>query len=106
MSDVSETNFVQRVLKGISKAFKRKHSSAEYDPERWDGRIATVLACPDNARIPRHPQAGEVVDGALIMHNGIKVDPLCYYGGGMLEMLRRNKGVHEPQEEVAFAEIL
>jgi len=40
------------------------------------------------------------------MHNGIKVRALGYYGSGILNMLVQNRGVHEPQEERAFAGVL
>jgi hypothetical protein len=50
--------------------------------------------------------AGKLVDELVIMHNGIKVHPLSYYGLPNLKMLIENKGVHEPQEEVIFQEVL
>ena len=31
--------------------------------------------------------------------NGVKVYANSYYGSGMLNLLIKNKGVHEPQEE-------
>jgi hypothetical protein len=40
------------------------------------------------------------------MHNGIQVSAMGYYGSGVLNMLIENRGVHEPQEERAFGEIL
>jgi hypothetical protein len=40
------------------------------------------------------------------MHHGIKVCGLGYYGAGNLNLLAENRGVHEPQEERAFAEVL
>src|SRR6202043_1408570 len=39
----------------------------------WRGRIADVLACPDNADIPRVAEAGRKVDGDIVMHNGLRV---------------------------------
>ncbi|MDQ3111496.1 MAG: FkbM family methyltransferase [Bacteroidota bacterium] len=77
-------------------------------PQRkeWEERIADVIACPDNADIPRVAQAGNFSGKALIMHNGIKIDPLSYYGTPILKMLMENGGVHEPQEEKVFAEVL
>jgi Methyltransferase FkbM domain len=65
-----------------------------------------VCAAEDNAKIPRVERAGQVVDGALIMHNGLRVLPDSYIGAQMTDLLRVNKGVHEPQEEFAFAEVL
>jgi hypothetical protein len=74
--------------------------------EKWRRKIDTVLSSPDNKKIPRIEGAGTVEDGLVTMHNGIKVSALGYYGGGILNMLAENRGVHEPQEERAFAEIM
>ncbi len=73
---------------------------------KWRRKIDTVLSSPDNHHIPRVDGAGTVKDGLVTMHNGIQVSALGYYGGGILNMLAENQGVHEPQEERAFAEIL
>lgn len=72
----------------------------------WSGRIKEVTRCPDNEAIDYQESAGKIIDGHIIMHNGIKLDPASYYGYGMLELLRANKGVHEPQEEKLFQEVL
>lgn len=77
-----------------------------HDYPAWRDRINDVLACPDNETIPRVNAAGEVRGGWVVMHNGIEVGGLTYYGGGVLQMLARNKGVHEPQEERVFMEVL
>ena len=42
----------------------------------------------------------------ITMHNGIRIKALSYYGGRIMNMLVENKGVHEPQEERAFAEVI
>ena len=73
---------------------------------RWRERIDDVLMCPDNDHIPRHPKAGQLRGSQLIMHNGIRVEALGYYGAGLLNMLIENRGVHEPQEERVFGDIL
>lgn len=72
----------------------------------WRARIDDVLSCTDNAHIPRHPEAGKLSGGWITMHNGLEVGALGYYGEGILNMLVENKGVHEPQEERAFAEVI
>ncbi len=72
----------------------------------WRTRIHDVIRCPDRDRIPTHPDAGEVVDGFLVMHNGLRIEPLSYYGYPMLKMFRESRGIHEPQEERIFQEIL
>lgn len=74
--------------------------------ERWRKKIDTVTASPDNQHIPRVPEAGRLEAGLLTMHNGIKVGARGYYGDGYLNLLTANKGVHEPQEERAFADVL
>lgn len=73
---------------------------------RWRDRINDVLACPDNAFIPRVPNAGVIEADLLTMHNGIRIKALSYYGRGILNMLVENRGVHEPQEERAFADVM
>jgi hypothetical protein len=72
----------------------------------WEQRIADAVECPDNDRIPRCANAGELCCSCITMHNGIKIRALGYYGAGILNLLIKNKGVHEPQEEVAFQEVL
>jgi hypothetical protein len=73
---------------------------------KWRRKIDTVLSSEDNVAIPRVPDAGRLDGGLITMHNGIQVSALGYYGGGILNMLVENKGVHEPQEERVFAVIL
>lgn len=74
--------------------------------KHWVPRIDDVLRCMDNQDIPRNPLAGKMVKDLLMMHNGIKIDPLSYYSLPMLKMLMVNQGVHEPQEEKIFQEVL
>lgn len=72
----------------------------------WSQRIADALACPDNDHIPRCADAGKIKGSRIVMHNGLVVRALGYYGPGILNLLVRNRGVHEPQEERAFGEVL
>jgi hypothetical protein len=72
----------------------------------WYVRTRDVMASPDNDFIPRVANAGAFVDGCQIMHNGLRIVPGSYYGKPVAKMLELNKGVHEPQEERAFAEVL
>ena len=72
----------------------------------WGNRIRTVLDAPDNIHIPRVKNAGRISKFKLIMHNGIVVDPLSYYGLPFAELFKQSGGVHEPQEEYVFQEIL
>ncbi len=72
----------------------------------WDKRIETALASEDNARIKCVKNAGKIKGHLLVMHNGIVIEPLTYYGFPVLKMLVDNKGIHEPQEEYAFQQVL
>jgi hypothetical protein len=72
----------------------------------WDGRTADVLACPDLAALPRHPQGGAVIGEDQVMHNGLRVALGSYYTPRIRQLLRASEGVHEPQEERVFAEVL
>jgi hypothetical protein len=69
-------------------------------------RIQDVLSCPDLGSIPTVPEAGQIHDGILTMHNGLKVISGSYSGDAMTRLLQRTKGIHEPQEEKVFAEVL
>jgi hypothetical protein len=94
--------------------FRRRERIAELRALRntarlWRERIADVLACPDNADIPRVPEAGRIVDGQIVMHNGLRVAYGTYGTGDaehMMRMLEENRGVHEPQEEKTFQQVL
>jgi hypothetical protein len=75
----------------------------------WRGRIADVLACPDNSDIPRVADAGRKVNGDIIMHNGLRVAYGTYGAYDTQETMRVlevNRGVHEPQEEKIFQQVL
>jgi len=78
------------------------------DRRKWHQRIRDVLACPDNAKLPRVPNAGKIIDGTFIMHNGIPIYPHSYYSAAVRvqQMLEATGGVHEPQEELIFATVL
>ncbi len=86
-------------------AFRRQNRAWERSLD-WGDRVRDVLACPDNAYIPRVASAGMVKDGHLIMHNGLRVYELSYDGSGPRDLMQQNKGVHEPQEERLFMEVL
>ena len=73
-------------------------------------RIELTVAVRDTDAIPKVPQAGEVTerDGVpvQVMHNGVVVREGCYHGAWMTEIIRRLRGHHEPQEELAFHIVL
>lgn len=85
---------------------RRSRSALGKVNDEWRQRIQDVLACPDNGLIPRHAEAGNLDGGLVTMHNGLRVGSMGYYGGGILNMLVQSKGVHEPQEERVFQDIL
>ncbi len=72
----------------------------------WERRHAEVIACPDNAHIPRVADAGVVSGDVQTMHNGVRIKTGSYYGDEVTRMLERNRGVHEPQEERVFGAVL
>ncbi len=61
-------------------------------------RFRSILSDPLNEKIKRDKNSGEIIDGYLIMHNGLKITPNSYYDN-FSDILRLNGGVHEPQEE-------
>jgi len=74
-------------------------------------RIEITASCRDADNLPRVADAGACYVNAgghavQRMHNGLEVLYGRYYGSWMNEIIARLKGVHEPQEEPVFAEIL
>ncbi|MES2773467.1 MAG: FkbM family methyltransferase [Bacteroidota bacterium] len=74
--------------------------------ESFRYRISEVVACPDNKFIHRVEGAGLVKKGKQLMHNGLLINLGSYYGPEVAQQLFANKGVHEPQEEYVFQEVL
>ncbi|MBI2270814.1 MAG: FkbM family methyltransferase [Bacteroidetes bacterium] len=72
----------------------------------WRARINSAVRAKDNNYIKRVKNAGEVNRGKQIMHNGIRINLGSYYGLEIARLLYENKGVHEPQEERVFMEVL
>jgi FkbM family methyltransferase len=74
------------------------------------GRSAMTLACHDADYLPRVKGAGttKTVKGVpvQIMHNGLYVERNGYQGQWMTDIIKGLKGVHEPQEEKVFYEVL
>jgi FkbM family methyltransferase len=93
-------------------AYDPHHLEEHVSPTRTlEERIAITTRCRDADVLPRVANAGTVTqqeDGSVvqIMHNGIKVLAGGYYGRWMQDLIMRCKGVHEPQEEVVFAEMM
>ena len=74
--------------------------------DAWIKRIDNVLISKDNEYINRVKDAGKISNGVQKMHNGLKIYLGSYYGPEVAIMLQKNKGVHEPQEERVFQEVL
>lgn len=95
---------VSRLLLSSMGFFKKKiHSKVD---EFWKNRIDLVLRSPDNEKIYRVANAGKVMKDTQVMHNGIKIHVGSYYGDANTVLLYKNKGVHEPQEERVFNDVL
>lgn len=76
------------------------------DKANWDKRIRVTKISTDNQKIEKLSGAGTLVNGNLLMHNGLSIEPLSYYGAPMLRLLMENDSIHEPQEEYVFQEVL
>ncbi|HMJ67468.1 MAG TPA: FkbM family methyltransferase [Cyclobacteriaceae bacterium] len=72
----------------------------------WRARIDKVRQSADNKKINRVTDAGKVFPEYQLMHNGIKITLGSYYDYGNTHLLIENEGVHEPQEEYVFQQIL
>ena len=68
------------------------------------------MSCRDCDVLPRVAHAGEVIGSSAkavqIMHNGIKTYCGTHYGDYNVEVIRQLRGIHEPQEERVFFEVL
>ncbi len=77
-------------------------------PKDMTGRFHEIVSDPLNLLIRRVADAGVVVGGLVLLHNGHGV-PLrgghSYYGQ-YSDILVINRGVHEPLEEFTFQEML
>lgn len=82
-----------------------KISTVKFGDE-WEKRIAAVIKSEFNESIPRVFNAGIISEGYQVMHNGLLVASGGYYGLPIAKMLFLNKGVHEPEEEKIFNDIL
>ena len=115
-------DMLKRVIKSVLGSFKIRKETKEIrsriannnllkdcdksELDSWKERIRQVKECGDTGKINVREDAGTLVGNYLLMHNGLRILPLSYYGYPMLKMLMENKGIHEPQEEYAFQEVL
>ena len=89
-----------------AKDFTFMKDNTDEEIAEWKERIRLVKECPDTAKINVQDGCAKLEGDYFIMHNGIKIQPLSYYGYPMLQLLHENKGIHEPQEEYVFQEVL
>lgn len=76
-----------------------------FDKE-WEYRISIALKSEYNKFIPRVSNAGNINKGFQTMHNGLQISTGDYYGLPITKMLHLNKGVHEPEEEKMFLDVI
>ena len=74
--------------------------------DEWKERVELAREAPDNAFIPRVLDAGKILRGKQIMHNGLRINAGSYYGFEEAILMHMNRGVHEPQEERIFQAVL
>ena len=74
--------------------------------ETWKKRIALAKQSADNARIQTVRDAGKIFRDHQRMHNGLKITLGSYYDHGNAVLMQENNGIHEPQEEYVFQEVL
>ena len=94
---IAEGPLRKKRIAQLEKAEEAKH---------WEFRIANTLACPDNNHIRRVEDAGTVHGEQQVMHNGLRIVPGSYHGNNVSLQLQKNHGVHEPEEERVFQEVL
>lgn len=100
--------FLLTILNNIGYFEKRfHHFFPKYNPnDFWRKRIKLVQSSPDNEKIKTVEGAGKVFSNYQLMHNGLKITLGSYYDYGNTVLLQSNKGIHEPQEEFVFQEVL
>jgi hypothetical protein len=62
--------------------------------------------CPDWWELEKVSDAGKILDGLLVMHNGVRVLPTAYQGYAHSKLIQRSLGIHEPQEERLFRDVI
>jgi hypothetical protein len=78
-----------------------------YKPDEfWTQRISLVQKAPENHKIMIDSNSGKIEFDYQYLHNNIKVHLGGYYGMSIDRLLFENNGIHEPQEEYVFQEVL
>ncbi len=88
--------------------FSQSGSPPKAYGEDWRGRFREIISDPVNFLIERHPMAGIVANGFVMLHNGniVPANGDMRYYGPFNDILIINRGVHEPVEEYAFQEMI
>lgn len=81
------------------------------DPASHERRVAITAAVRDTDGIAKVEDAGQIrtLDGGRrvqVMHNGVLIDEDCYGGAVETAIIKQLRGHHEPQEELAFHELV
>jgi hypothetical protein len=97
--------FILNRINYFDRQFHRRFARYTLTPY-WKERIAMVKASSDNNRIKYVADAGKIYPDHQVAHNGLKITLGSYYDYGNTHLLVENRGVHEPQEEYAFEEVL
>lgn len=94
----------------LLRAIDTLHSAGSTWAKDPAGRASMTLACHDADYLPRVKDAGQTktIKGTSVqvMHNGLYVKQDGYQGEWQAKIIRGLKGVHEPQEEKVFYEVL
>lgn len=101
---IKEFFAIERELRNLTSNSRIKEELSEVSGD-WLERIDRVLMSPVNRNLVRCEGAGTISEGIILMHNGVRIAALSYYGGGMIHLLQRNKGSHEPEEELIFEQV-
>lgn len=114
MTSFSIKRMVETSPRLLSLKYKFLHALHWLDYLRRGDRHEKELAksgnvfedCNDWKLLEKCVEAGEIRGGYLYMHNGIRVLPTAYNGYAHSLIIRRARGVHEPQEERLFRDVL
>lgn len=80
--------------------------TASAEKAMWNQRISLIQDSCDSRTIQRAANAGEIRGGIQTLHNGLRVIAGSYFGIPGSRLLRATGGIHEPQEEKAFAQVV
>jgi hypothetical protein len=97
------------LIAGLDKKIKSGHlldGESQKAKDSWMKRSRIINESSDIKYIKGVEDAGKFKNGWIIMHNGLKVNPFCFYGLGGIYMIMENKGMHEPQEERVFEAVI